>query len=962
MSAVCFANLSIVLMSAVGEATEELAPPLCFHASFDGTLEAVARGEGKPVKVEGTVEYRPGKVGQALLCGDGGAAVFYATAGNLRYAAGSVEMWVCPLDWTGEKDTFHVFLEALNPGWLVFYRYYQGGLTMLLGSDARTYRAAVGPRFVWQPGEWHHVAGTWRAQGLEVYVDGQRAGFAPNPPMPERLADTFRLGDHPWHVPRQEQTLIDEVKLYAAPLDADSIAAAARGEPVRFQPQILVGLTPHPDTARLEVVCDAAGLVGDTGRGRRGRVELAAKGQETAAVAAEILAFPDDVGRTELPLEGLAAGEYEVRVAVEDEAGAVVAQATKPFTKPGPPVWSGNTLGLEDEVLPPWTPLQTDPRTPTFECWGRQYEFGPFLSRVRSQGAELLAEPVRLEAVLNGKAVTATGPACQVEQASATKATLTGPVVLPGLNVTVRHQIEYDGFIWTDLAVEPAAEVRLEELRLTWSLPANQATLLHADSMSWINNVAGQLKPEGWSSGFLPFFWLGNEEHGLAWFAESDRFWHPSKEKPTIQVRRQGDRVAVTVRLVAEPVRLKSKVQYGFGLMATPVRPWPKEARRWRMAPGVRPTFEIIWPNGNMKYYGYTEPLDPEQFATRVQAAHAKDCLIVPYVNLNFVSAGVPEWQYYGQPWTDPDRVAMPSDVAAMGYASIGTCPNVRDWQDFILYRINEMIDRYQVDGIYIDCWSPSRCKAGPCAWTDENGTVQGTHPIRAYRQILKRVYTLFRKKRPNPLLMVHMSSEMVIPMLSFTDTVLDGEQFRTGELQDDYLDLLPPDKFRAEFMGRNWGPVAFFLPEFRDEHTIRGTPHLAAYLLLHDVNAWPIWSDISQWNRLYDALDAFGIGEAEFLPYWKGSGTQSAGEVLISAYVRPGKALLAVMNTGEATEAKVTMDLARLGLAEVAEATDVLHGEPLRVEGTTLLVPLERRQGRVVEVQESKTEPPPKE
>jgi hypothetical protein len=144
---------------------------------------------------------------------------------------------------------------------------------------------------------------------------------------------------------------------------------------------------------------------------------------------------------------------------------------------------------------------------------------------------------------------------------------------------------------------------------------------------------------------------------------------------------------------------------------------------------------------------------------------------------------------------------------------------------------------------------------------------------------------------------------------------------------------------------------VDFFLPEFRAEHTVRGTPNLAAYLLLHDVNAWPIWSDVSQWNRLYDALDAFGIGEAEFLPYWKDSGTQSAGEVLISAYVRPGKALLAVMNTGEATEAKVTMDLARLGLAQVAEATDVLRGEPLRVEGTTLLVPLERRQGRVVEL-----------
>lgn len=75
--------------------------------------------------------------------------------------------------------------------------------------------------------------------------------------------------------------------------------------------------------------------------------------------------------------------------------------------------------------------------------------------------------------------------------------------------------------------------------------------------------------------------------------------------------------------------------------------------------------------------------------------------------------------------------------------------------------------------------------------------------------------------------------------MLSFSDTILDGEQFDGGKVKLDYLDVLPPDKFRAEFMGRNWGPVSFFLPEFPGEHAAAGTPNLAAYLMLHDVHAW---------------------------------------------------------------------------------------------------------------------------
>jgi hypothetical protein len=930
---------------------QDLDPPMTFHASFEGTLEATARGDGTPVQVEGPVEYRPGRAGQALLCGEGGALVHYATEGNLRASSGTVEMWVCPLDWTGEKDVFHSFFEARDPGWLVLYRYYQGGILMLMGSDMRTYRAAAGPRIKWTPGEWHHIAGTWRAKGLAVYVDGEQAGVVPDPPMPERLADTFRIGDHPWHVPRQQQTLVDEVKLYAAPLDAESIARAARGEPIQYTPEPVIDLAADPDAGTLEVVCDAAGLVGDMGPGRTARVALVPARGDQAVAEATIDTFAAEVGRCQLAVGDVAEGEYEVRAEVLDDAGAVCAMTAERFARPGPPVWSGNELGMEDDVLPPWTPLKTDETASAFACWGREYAFGTLLSRCSSSGEELLAGPVRLEAVVNGKTVALAGDACRVDTATDTRATLTGEARAGGLHATLRHEIEYDGFTWTELALQPADDVVLDELRLTWAMPAQQSTLMHADAGRWIHNQAGALEPEGWSSDWLHFFWLGDEERGLAWYAESQQYWQPSEEKPTIQAVREGDVVNVTVRMIAEPVTVTDELRYGFGMMATPARPRPSDARRWRMAPGVQPTFRIIWPNNNMKYYGYPEPEDPGKFAEMVRSSHDEGCLVVPYVNLNYMSAGAPEWGYYGQRWADPARAVTPSDVAAMGYASMGTCPQIRDWQDFILYRINEMIDRYEVDGIYIDCWNPYPCKVGGCGWTDAEGKVQPTRPIRAYRQIIRRVYSLFAQKRPEPLLMVHMSSQVVIPMLSFTHTILDGEQFRSGNLQDDYLDLLPPDMFRAEFMGRNWGPVAFFLPEFRDEYKTAGTPNLAAYLMLHDVNAWPIWSEIEPWNRLYEAADALGIAEADFLPYWEDSGVEADPQVLVSAYVRDGRAMLAVMNTGDQIEAKLSLDSERLGLADLREAVDVLRGEAMALDGRTITVPLHRRQGRVIEL-----------
>lgn len=924
-------------------------PPLTFYAPFDGTLEATARGSGNPVSVVGPVTYRPGRVGQALLCGEGGASITYSAAKNLRASCGTLEMWVCPLDWTGTEDEFHVFLEAINPGWLVFYRYYQGGLLTLMGTDGQHYRAAAGPPFQWKPGEWHHVAGVWRAKRLEVYVDGKRAGVNESPVIPEQLAETFVVGDRPWHVPRNRQTLIDELKLYAAPLDEVCIASAARGEPMSYQPKMILDASVDPDRLQLNVGCDAAGIIAEESPGHQAQLAIVPRGSDGPLVRGTITEFAHDVGHAELAIDTLPPGDFDVQAQLANAAGSVLAKSSQPLHNPFPPVWSGNTLGVTDKVLSPWEPLQAKPSAVNIGSSGPRYTFGTFLKEASSDGVPLLSQDVRLEAVVSGQTTALTGEVFQLNDARETHATWTGSAEGAGLQVRVQHTVEYDGFTWSDLVVAPARPVKVDELRLTWTMPTSAATLLHADAQRWSENPAGQLPPQGWTSPLVPFFWLGNEQRGLSWYVESARNWRPATNKPTIEVVPDGSEVRVIVRLIAEPSTIEGELAYGFGMMATPSSPRSKTARHWRMAPAVRPTFDIVWPNDCLKWYGYPEPVDADKFRERVRAAHAQHIQVVPYVNLNFMSAGAPEWQYFGSRWADPARVVTPSDVAAMGHPSMGTCPAVRDWQDFILFRINEMIERYEIDGIYIDCWSPFACSVGACGVPDATGKVHPTWPIRSYREILRRVDALFHEKRPNPLIMVHMSSEVVIPMLSFTDTILDGEQFASDKLGDDYLDILPPDKFRAEFLGRNWGPVAFFLPEFRGAAAASGTPNLAAYLLLHDVQPWPIWSDTATWNRLYDQLDAHGFADATFLPYWSGSGVRAPSQVLVSTFAGTKEAILAVVNNGEATEATIELDLQRLGLSRIDSASDVLTNEALKVANATVVIPLARHQGRVL-------------
>lgn len=948
MRPISVAALCLLLVTVLHAAP--LTPPLIFHASFDGTTDAVATGDGKALTIDGPVAYRPGKVGQALLCGEGGAAIHYATAGNLRAAGGTIEMWVCPLDWTGKEDEFHVFLEAVDPGWLVLYRYYQGGILTLTGTDQSHYTSAASPSINWKPGEWHHLAGTWRARRLEIYIDGKQAGVAEAALLPEKLADSFVVGDRPWHVARQRQTLVDEVKLYAAPLDPESIALAAAGKPIAWKPQLLVTSKVDPAHNTMQVNVDATGLTGEVGPGRTATVQLVPKGQTLPAASAVVPAFSRDAGQAELSLAKVGQGEYELQTVLLDQADKEVARVSSPFTHPGPPVWTGNKLGTADKVLAPWTPLRTDKQAATGACWGRRYDFGGLLKQVQSQGVDLLASPVTLEAVVGGQAVALSTATAKAGAATDTKATFTAKSEAAGLRATFSNQLEYDGFTWSDLAIEAAKPVKVDELRLTWKMPRTQAMLTNVDAMNWTNNLAGAIKAEGFTLPFVPYFWVGNEDRGLSWYCESKRNWGLSADKPVIEVRPQGNEVTVTIRLIARPTEIAAKLDFGFGMMATPVRPYPADAMRWRMTPGVRPTFDIIWPNGNMKYYGYTDPIDGPKFAERVKTAHAENCKVVPYINLNFASAGIPEWQYYGGRWADPDRVVTPGDVAQMGYASMGTCPASKDWQDFILYRINEMIDKYMVDGIYIDCWGPSPCKAAGCGWKDADGKLQATYPIRAYRDLIRRVYTLFHERQRAPLMMVHMSSEVEMPLLSFTDTILDGEQFTPGKFDDDYVRVLSPEHFRAEFLGRNQGPVEFFLPEFRPAYTPEKTANLAAYLLLHGINAWPIWSNGEAWNKLYDAMDKIGIGECTFLPYWQGAAFGEGATDLLSAYVGKGQALLVAVNVADKPgEAQIKLDLARLKMKSVASATDVFTGEKLKLEGGVLTVPQEMHQGRVI-------------
>ncbi len=221
--------LTLALLLAAPSAAQN---GLLLRAGFDSDLTATApAGDVPPARVEGgPAQFADGRIGQALLSGPTGAFAHYPVAGSLIPGIGTLSLWVKPLNWEPGDEAFHSFVESGGEdgdrNWFIFYKYYQRSALLLRLSDADgNVGVARVDDLAWQPGEWHHLAATWSPLALRIYVDGELAAEETGRVVvPDRVGETFRVGDNGWHMPHAgAQTLIDELRIYSRPLNADEI-------------------------------------------------------------------------------------------------------------------------------------------------------------------------------------------------------------------------------------------------------------------------------------------------------------------------------------------------------------------------------------------------------------------------------------------------------------------------------------------------------------------------------------------------------------------------------------------------------------------------------------------------------------------------------------------------------------------------------------------------------------------
>jgi hypothetical protein len=641
------------------------------------------------------------------------------------------------------------------------------------------------------------------------------------------------------------------------------------------------------------------------------------------AYAKAILHFKD------LPL-----GEYTARLECLDKDGNVLASKDSKFAKEDLAKkyeWWNTTRGSIEKVIAPWTPVTL--KGNTLGVWGREMEIGPagIPARVATQGKDILAAPGRLVATLgDGSVLEATGMKAKTVFDQDHRKVVEVSSELGDIAVKSEVRVEFDGMYKVTMTLTPRKPVTLTDLRIVLPYRESMGNYIHAVTAEIRSGYWYGSTPQGkgrvWAStdlndktmkvgSFIPYVWLGSTKGGLSWFADSDEGWMPSDKVPAIEIQRNRDaEVDMVFNLISSEATIDTPRTITFALQASPVKEMPSGWRGYNW-----------WTGDTFKNYAHKEnlifsstPFVVKEYAEEakkmVEAQHKAGRPAVPY----FIHAAllpsqwIPELKDLADEWQ--------SKLTSNGGKAL-VYENTLN--DYMIYHWSKWAEEYGIDGYYVDNMVPMQCdkvEAGR-GYRLPDGRIQPAFQMFGTREYFLRSRAAFLEHNPKSMIVLHMTNSMVLPWVAAADLTYDGEHHVIyPEMDKDFMDFWSLDRMRVDYPGQ-WGvPVDFMHKYEREGEWDPAKLHWAmrawfATVTLHD--ALPYGNNNGQARQLIAQRDAFGIGadDVKFLAYWDDTGLKAKGDdIKLAGWQRPDKLLLLVTNFGEAQDAGVTIDTAKLG------------------------------------------------
>ena len=752
-------------------------------------------------------------------------------------------------------------------------------------------------------------------------------------------------------------------------------------------------------------------------RVRGGKISFRPAKGGNALASVPLPALKDHAATVKLALPALAAGDYEAVVELE---GVKLDAIRIPYTR-NVMKWEHNSIGKSDVVIPPFTPIKVEGQTVSTVLRDHEMDDLGLFRQVRSLGKPILKEPMRLEVKAGGKVVVARGKGLKFTEKKATRAVFEASWSAGALSGTSRGEWDYDGLLKWTLDIKPSVE-RVEAVTLVIPLDDKLAPLFHACTDGLRFNYAGSSpKGEGriWDGtkaarnsilgNYVPYVWLGAEERGLAVFGENDRGWITGAGVPCQELVRKGDTLELRLNLVAAPSTISETRRIVIGFQATPVKPMPKDWRRWTMGTARTDTRNLAFVGSCYSWGAPTPCLDvypmnedfrvweqykksretgtldekfveewiglfssfPEE-GRKTLDSHNRSAFnamkrqpknVVVYTNARGVRFDTPEGQTFLNEW-HRDQFPKRNWKKDVGVAyDLNPCESFRD---YAMWYYKKMFDTF-VDAIYWDdiflqsCFHPDIGEG----YSTVDGAVQPIAGLWDMRELIRRTAILCHESGKTNANMPHISNTALVPVLAFAGTHYTWED-RTGE--KDFQDRYPRDYLRTESTGLQCGNVPFGMLLLHGLNTKEQKAWFertaTGPCLTHEVKVqggpwgYPVY--FAMMDKLFDY--GYGLPEVRVSRYWDTDHPVSVLGADTSTLVcsKPGSALVVICDWANGGRVRLKLDRAALGLKGALKATDLEAGKPLPVEGDSVPFEIKKHDFKLILIEESKPEPNP--
>ena len=626
-------------------------------------------------------------------------------------------------------------------------------------------------------------------------------------------------------------------------------------------------------------------------------------------------------------------------------------------------LWRNSDIGKADRVLKGFEPIRcnTSGDVLNIKVINRVYRYDKslFPAGINAVGQELLKNPISLKS--DGKALFDRAEV-RLLSAGNTRAEYLTTASNGKIRASVHSSIEFDGFIWNRLIVFPEkGPVTLKSLELDIDFNPGQCLYLERHGVYEEKNNPMELLPQQADWPFCSSIWLGNDESGFGFSAESDKNWDArSGHKKQIELSgsdKSGRRLRL--KFIKAPKKIEKPLILEFGFLASPSKNLPKN---WRTidhfwTPQISWTWSrcfgggwdtTMWPkylNGRYK----TDSKDGTylycsgRYYSATPVPVFKDKSIFPeYVLYERRISEVPPSKYDSFMLNKPLKMSFnPSEYLCGGVAG--------ELGEMFLYNIREAVRKYKMHYIYIDAIGvrPDVNPLNYAGYIDEHGKRQPTVAIRGTRKILKRLYAMLEEESGGKFAIQMHGWDIMPPFLPYATSRLDGEGYISEIGNKGHYTQVLPLKLWRNYRGHAHGTIGVFLPELSGaNYQVRAfSEEMVMLLLLHDIVSDRKQTHYKVRPASYGAMSKYGMQNLVFKPYWKKDHPAFASDpdVKVSAYVDPTNPQRGIIVVGNLVKKHKICDLSLLypGWKKAKKLRDISHGCTIEVKNGKATFPI---------------------